>query len=175
MYICLHHSLPNFWAICDFVEGKSTIWAHLCLCTVCSYALLSICLSVCLSVTGPRKNLVLVISLVVRAYTWVFFKSTYMQMHDVLICIVSCLSVRLSGYVGPTLCTTSLVQSYVVHHWPALCTTELCCASWRTREGYFFVGSCSSLLVYTLVACNVALYWLGGTQDIFGCTLWATS
>ncbi len=35
------------------------------------------------------------------------------------------LSVRLSsGFVGSTLCTTSLVQGYIVHHQPTMCTRQ---------------------------------------------------
>ena len=41
--------------------------------------------------------------------------------------------------MGPTLCSTSMVQNYVVHYQPALCTTGLHCASWCTRETYFFI------------------------------------
>ena len=36
---------------------------------------------------------------------------------------VWCVSV--CGFVGPTLCTTAKVQSYIVHHRPALCTIDL--------------------------------------------------
>ena len=32
--------------------------------------------------------------------------------------------------------TTLWVQDYVVPHWPALCTTRLCCAPWCTRGTY---------------------------------------
>ncbi len=46
------------------------------------------------------------------------------------------LSVNLSGFVRPTLCTTLWVQDYVLHHWPALCTTRLRCAPWCTRGTY---------------------------------------
>ena len=42
---------------------------------------------------------------------------------------VQCSVVSLSGFVEPTLCTTSMVQNYVVHHQPALCTTNL----WQIR------------------------------------------
>ena len=35
--------------------------------------------------------------------------------------------------VGPTLCTTSTVQSYIVYHRSALCIINLCCAPWCTR------------------------------------------
>ncbi len=55
-----------------------------------------------------------------------------------------------------TLCTTSWVQDYVVHHWPA---TDQRCAQ------------CSSVLTYTLVVHNIAWYWLGGVQDNFACWL----
>ncbi len=36
--------------------------------------------------------------------------------------------VCLSGFVRATLCTTSWVEDNAVHHWPALCTTDLHCA-----------------------------------------------
>ena len=44
-------------------------------------------------------------------------------------------SVGINVSVEPTLCTTSTVQSYnyVVHHWHALCTTDLRCEPWCTR------------------------------------------
>ncbi len=32
------------------------------------------------------------------------------------------------------LCTTSMVQDYIVHHRSALCTTDLHCTPWCTRE-----------------------------------------
>ncbi len=44
-----------------------------------------------------------------------------------------CLSVCLSGFVEPTLCTTSTVHSFIVYHRPALCTTDLRCTPWCTR------------------------------------------
>ena len=37
--------------------------------------------------------------------------------------------------VGPTLCTTATVQSYIMHHQPALCTTDLHCAPYRAQGG----------------------------------------
>ncbi len=55
----------------------------------------------------------------------------------------------LSGFVRATLCTTSTVQDYVVHHWPALCTTYLCCAPWCTRgpiDKHFGGAQCSVVL-----------------------------
>ncbi len=36
--------------------------------------------------------------------------------------------VGFTGFVRATLCTTSMVHDYGVHHWPALCTTDLHCA-----------------------------------------------
>ena len=44
------------------------------------------------------------------------------------------LSVCPSTFVGHMLWTTSMVQSYVVHRRPVLCTTDLHCAPWCTRE-----------------------------------------
>ena len=46
-------------------------------------------------------------------------------------------SVQLLGYVEPMSCTTPMVQSYAVHHWPPLCTTDLHGAPWCTRKTYF--------------------------------------
>ena len=42
-----------------------------------------------------------------------------------------------SRFVRPTLCITSTVQDYIVHHWSALCTTDLHCAR------VFFVQMCT--------------------------------
>ena len=36
--------------------------------------------------------------------------------------------VSLAGFVKPALCTTSMVHDNIVHHGPALRTTDLCCA-----------------------------------------------
>ena len=49
----------------------------------------------------------------------------------------------LSGFVRATLCTTSMVQNYIVHRQPALCTGDLHCAqrgrlSVRSRGFHFF-------------------------------------
>ncbi len=46
--------------------------------------------------------------------------------------------VCLCGFLRATLCTTSWVQEYVVHHRPALCTPKLCCAPWCTRGTYCY-------------------------------------
>ncbi len=57
------------------------------------------------------------------------------------------------GVVRPTLCTTSWVQDYIVHRRPALCT--------MVHKGYEHANQgsqCSSVLMYTLVVHNVALY-----------------
>ena len=43
---------------------------------------------------------------------------------------------KLLQYPKVTLCSSSWVQDYVVHHRPALCTTELHCAPWCTRGTY---------------------------------------
>ena len=47
------------------------------------------------------------------------------------------LSVRPSGFVEATLCTTSMAKSFIVHHLPGLCTTDLLCAPGCTQETYF--------------------------------------
>ncbi len=92
------------------------------------------------------------------------------------------LSVCLFGFVIPTLCTTSWAQDYLVHHRPALCTTNLRCVPWCTRRAYVDMsvrsimidnvhanqGSrCNSVLTYTLVVHNVALCRLGGAHNDF--------
>ena len=41
-----------------------------------------------------------------------------------------------SGFVSATMCTTLWVQDYIVHHGPALCTTDLRCTPWCTRGTY---------------------------------------
>ena len=48
------------------------------------------------------------------------------------------LSVCLSGFVRPSLFSTSWVQDYVVHHRPTVSTTGLCCAPWCTRGPMYF-------------------------------------
>ncbi len=48
---------------------------------------------------------------------------------DATICLVASVCLR------ATLCT-SWVQDYIVHHRSVLCTTNLCCAPWSTRETY---------------------------------------
>ena len=65
-----------------------------------------------------------------------------------------------SGFVEPMLCTTSMVQGYVVHHQPAFCTRM----SLRSR-GHAWYFSCSSVPTHILVVHNIALYQLGGAQD----------
>ncbi len=51
-------------------------------------------------------------------------------------CVCEC--VRGGGYVGPTLYTTTMVQSYDVHQRAVLCTTELQCAPWCTMGTFFW-------------------------------------
>ena len=64
-----------------------------------------------------------------------------------------------------TLCTTSWVQDYIVHHQSALCITDLYHGA---QGGPMSVRTqCSSLPTYTLVVHNVALYRLGGAQHDF--------
>ena len=65
-----------------------------------------------------------------------------------------CLSVRPFGFVRHMLCTTSWV-----HHRPALST--------MVRKGPMSIWSTD---VHNIVH-NVALYWLGGAQDDFACSL----
>ena len=43
-----------------------------------------------------------------------------------------CVFVSIRLFVEPTLCTISTVQSYIVHHGPALCTADQCCVVWCT-------------------------------------------
>ncbi len=72
--------------------------------------------------------------------------------------------------VGHTLCITSTIQKYVVHHWlalchwPALCTTDmpraLCCANQISQLWWVY---------------NVALCWLGGAHDDLSCSLSGTT
>ena len=67
-------------------------------------------------------------------------------------------------------------ESYVVHHRPVLCTTGLHCApkysiSMFDNEHANQGLQCSSVLIYTLVVHNIALYRLRGAQDDFACSL----
>ncbi len=45
------------WNIIEFGHDQGTFWAHLCTCTVGSYAPLCVCLSICLSLTWPKFRL----------------------------------------------------------------------------------------------------------------------
>ena len=59
------------------------------------------------------------------------------------------------GFVEPMLCTTSTVQSYVVHHRPVLCTTDLYCAPWCTRGTYTLVVH----YIYSFVLIRWCTWW----------------
>ncbi len=98
---------------------------------------------------------------------WLFHKKYYMQWIGSLISWLPVFQLRaielilsiywcLSGFVKATSCTSSTVQSYTVHLWPALCTTDMCCA------------------LRTEVMCW-CLYWLGGVHDNLSCSLWTTT
>ncbi len=71
---------------------------------------------------------------------------------------------------GAALCTTAMVQSYIVHLWPALCNTNLWYAPWCSRGSLptFFMHRVWSTLdwakMYCLVVDNVALYPQSGSQ-----------
>ena len=77
-----------------------------------------------------------------------------------LICITFCLSVCLSGFVRPTLCTTLWVQDYIVHHQPALCTTDLHCAPPTLLLSTLTVMVHNTLLSVWMSQnyCNVSVY-----------------
>ncbi len=89
----------------------------------------------------------------------------------------------LVGSTEPTLCTTTLVHSYLVDCGAALCTTKTFIHMHVMHKGivysiFTFVNEhanqdsqCSSVPTYTLVVHNVALYRLGGAQDDFACPL----
>ncbi len=80
------------------------------------------------------------------------------------------LFVHLSGFVGHRLCTSSMVQSYIVHHRPALCTIVQK-GGHRVQSFSVFQHTyksrlqCSSVPIYTQVVHSVALYSLGGIHD----------
>ena len=97
----------------------------------------------------------------------------------------------MGGFVEATLCTILLVQSYIVHHRPALDTIyrHCVCTPWGGPTfsrgtghsqyfpflgplGYSFSGSQLHTNQGTLVVHNVALYWLGGAHEDFSCMLW---
>ena len=44
----------------------------------------------------------------------------------------------LTGFLENMLCTTSMVQSYIVHHQPELCTNDLHCAPCAQEGNTFF-------------------------------------
>ncbi len=66
-------------------------------------------------------------------------------LYDMCVCV--------SGFVRTMLFTTSVVQDYIVHHRPALCTTVLCCARWCTEGTYV----CDHLLFITFGQKNYTL------------------
>ncbi len=79
----------------------------------------------------------------------------------------------------PTLCTTSTVQDYVLHHRPALCTTNMCCAPWCIRGTFVrelhvcqsVVASCQSascMFVSHLQVCLLACCTKSGTFALAG-------
>ncbi len=51
----------------------------------------------------------------------VIFLAHLCNLHGWLICVAFCLP----RFVQAVLCITSTIQNYVVHHWPALCTTAM--------------------------------------------------
>ncbi len=80
----------------------------------------------------------------------------------------------LYGFMGPkyTLCITSMVQGYVVHHWPALITTGLRCALWRTRETYVCTDIHFGVHNVAENSQILDMYGLGGAHDDLSCSLW---
>ncbi len=99
------------------------------------------------------------------------------------------LSICLSEVVGLMLRLISMVQTYVVHYQPALCTTDMHCVHHGAQGGPTFLrwctrawtqsiviwwftmhiqikvhNACSSVSTYTLVVRSVAFYWFGGAQ-----------
>ena len=83
-------------------------------------------------------------------------------MHSGLICITVCLS----GFAEPTLCTTIMVQSYLVNHQAALFTSDLrvCKSQWELLAGG--LTSRSSCFIYYQCGnaiCLVFMQWM----DIF--------
>ena len=70
---------------------------------------------------------------------------------DQFVCVCVCVFVR------AMLCTTSWVQDYIVHHRPALWTTDLRCAPWCTRWSYVLEnwGSPLKFFIFRLFTRNV--------------------
>ncbi len=61
------------------------------------------------------------------------------------------LSVCLPGFVRATLCTTSRVKDYFVHHQPKLCTTDLLCAIFlMVHNGVLLVSVSSTIQDYVV-------------------------
>ena len=55
-------------------------------------------------------------------------------------------------------CTTSMVQSYVVHYRTALCNIDLHCAPWSTRGHFLFMNYCNFPDRFTMFTVNM-LRW----------------
>ena len=77
--------------------------------------------------------------------------------------------VCLCGFLRATLCTTSWVQEYVVHHRPALCTPKLCCAPWCSRGTYVCQkwGSPPTFLIFFMVHKEHGKNGSRGRPDLF--------
>ena len=70
--------------------------------------------------------------------------------------------VHLCEFVRPTLCTTSTVQDYVVHHWPALCTMvhkgDLC------LQHFSFSLQNPGVWCYATMSCDVTKWRQSGER-----------
>ncbi len=62
------------------------------------------------------------LSLMPMQYSFIFAVEVIETVPSVHLCVGVC------GTYTSMLCATSIVQSYIVHHRPALCTTDLHCA-----------------------------------------------
>ncbi len=63
--------------------------------------------------------------------------------------IAFCLSALAEGFMEAILCTASMEQSYIVHHRPVLCTTNLHCTMVH-KGGLFFNTLCLSYHAYVV-------------------------
>ncbi len=77
------------------------------------------------------------------------------------------------GLVGHTLCTAAMVQSYVGHHQSALCTADLHCAPWCTREiGQLVSGAQCRSMVHNMLFFDIPICHVCHQLPPQWCTMW---
>ncbi len=77
--------------------------------------------------------------------------------------------------VEAMLCTASILQSYIMHHRPTLCTTGLCCESLQWYRATLCAGVCGTYIVHKdMKACGIKdwllqLYMKCGMRQVHQC------